>query len=49
MKHENLVSSKEWIKVKLPPQKIWKADVLSVGPLSELCGPYLLTSDGGIN
>ena len=34
MKHENLVLSKELIKVELPPSKIWKADVSSVSPSS---------------
>ena len=35
MEHENLLLSKELIKVELPPRKIWKADVSSVSPLSE--------------
>ena len=34
MKHENLVLSDELIMVELPPQKIWKAVVSSVGPSS---------------
>ena len=32
--HENLVLSKELVKVKLPPWKIWKAEASSVSPLS---------------
>ena len=35
MKHENLVLSKELIKVELLSCKIWKADVSSVSPSSE--------------
>ena len=35
MRHENLVLSNMWTKVKLPPLNIWKADVSSVSPSSE--------------
>ena len=34
MKHGNSALSKELIKVELPPCKIWKADVSSVGASS---------------
>ena len=35
VRHENLVLSNMWTKVKLPPSKIWKAEVSSVSPSSE--------------
>jgi len=34
-KHENLVLSRELVKVELPPWKIWKADLSSVSPSSD--------------
>ena len=35
MKCANVVLSNELTKVELSPSKIWKADVLSISPLSE--------------
>ena len=35
VKHENLGLSKKLIKVELPLPMIWKADVLSIIPVSE--------------